>query len=366
MLPLLEIANPDLHLTDSLLPWVIPIDTIRLLFKYPGLVTGIEYRPSHMNQMLKKRSLLSKNEIELTQNLSKRMDEKSQKDLAKHPDPKKALILDAAYDYYRYREGFTRDQNKESKRLERRILLARNQLGLQPSYTKEISKATSPLDSHKSSRIGFGFGFTRDSTFEELSFRPALHDLAAKQEGFIPNSKLEMFHLVLRFDNQDQTPFIEKLTLLEIISLSPWDQWIKKPSWKVITGLDLAKELDCVPRNCLYYGLNLGRGLSLKTELWREETFYLMAEADMGIGRVFRDYYRFGGGGRLGVLIDLASFWRVHLEGALLHYPLGNVHTNYNFMSTQAFFLSKNLEFRISLKKETTYKEAIFSISKYF
>ena len=223
-----------------------------------------------------------------------------------------------------------------------------------------------PLDAHKSSRFGLGFGFTRNSTFEEVSLRPALHDLGANQKGFIPNSQLEMFHLVLRFDNDDQTPFIEKLTLLEIISLSPLDRWIKKPSWKVMTGLDLAKELDCIPRKCLYYALSVGRGLSLKTEFWREETFYLMAEADMGIGKVFRDYYRLGGGGRLGLLIDLASFWRVHLEGALLHFPLGDIHTNSDILITQVFSFSKTLEFRFTLQQETTYREALFSLNKYF
>ncbi|HEX9758353.1 MAG TPA: DUF4105 domain-containing protein [Nitrospiria bacterium] len=366
LLPLIEIANPKLYLTDSLHPWVIPVDTIRVLIQQPGLVTSVEYRPSHMNQMLNKRSLLSPNEIEVTQALSERMDEEAQQELARFPDLRKALILDTAYDYYRYREGFTRNQGKESKKRERKILLARNQLGPQPSYIKKISKTESPLSGHQTGRTGFGFGLTRNSTFEEVSFRPALHDLAGNQTGFIPNSQLEMFHLVLRFDNKDRTPFVEKLNLLEIISLSPWDRWIKKFSWKVTTGLDLAKELDCIPRKCLYYGLNVGKGLSLKTEFFRQEILFLMAEADMGVGRVFRDYYRLGGGGRVGLLLDITSFWRIQIEGALTHFPLGDIHTNLDITATQAFSFSNDLEFRFTIQKETAYKEALFSFNKYF
>jgi hypothetical protein len=362
LLPLLEIADPSLHLTDVLKPWVIPIDTIRILLKQPRIITHITYRPSHMKKMIHKRSGLGREEIAVTQAVSLRMDQQVEEVLARFPETRQALILDAAYDYYRYRQGFTMDQSAENKKLERRILLRRRQLGIQPALAPDLFQGTPPQSGHKSSRVGLSFGITRDLTFEEISLRPALQDIAGDHTGYLPNSHLEMFHLRLRVDNEDRIPSIEKLTLIEIISISPWDSWIRELSWKAGTGLYRAKELDCAPRGCLYYGLNAGWGISTQTRLWKQEVYYLLAQIDGGFSSSFRDYYRAGGGGQAGILLDLANFWRLHLEGSLVDYLAGDPNVRLQANLDQVFSFSKNFEGRLSLNRQGSYKEAVMSL----
>lgn len=156
-----------------------------------------------------------------------------------------------------------------------------------------------PLTGHKSGRAGLSFGIAGDSVFEEVSLRPALQDLAGDHTGYLSNSHLEMFHLKLRFGAGRVS--IEKLALIEIVSITPQDSWIKKASWKGGTGLYTAKELKC--ERCLYYGISAGRGVSLKTRLWNQEVYYLLAELDTGFGGVFRDNHGLGRGMRAGALV---------------------------------------------------------------
>ena len=366
LLPLLEVADASLHLTDSLKPWVIPIDTVRMLLKQPGTITHITYRPSHLKKMMQKRSHLGQEEIAASQAVSLRMDQQAEEMLAQFPETKQALILDAAYDYYRYRQGFTMDQSAENKKLERRILLRRRQLGIQPDLPPDLFRGTPPQSGHKSGRAGLSFGLTRDSTFEEISLRPALQDIAGDHTGYLPNSHLEMFHLRLRVDNEHRIPSIEKLTLIEIISISPWDSWIRELSWKAGTGLYRAKELDCAPMGCLYYGFNAGWGISTQTRLWKQEVYYLLAEIDGGFSSSFRDYYRAGGGGQAGVLLDLAGFWRLHLEGSLVDYLAGDANVRLQASLDQVFSFSKNFEARLSLSRQGSYREAVAAFNLYF
>lgn len=366
LLPLIEIADPTLHLTGSLRPWVIPIDTVRVLLDQPGLVTGVERRPSHMNRMLEKRAGLSWDEMEVAERASTRMDDQVVRRLEAFSTARQAVVLDAAYDYFRYREGFTRGQSSESKRLERRMLLARNQLRVETTESSATRDGVPPHRGHRSGRAGMQFGVTRDSTFQELAIRPAFHDLIGEQKGYLPNSQLEMFHLRVRYDNEDREPYVEELALLTIFSLSPRDQWIRKPSWRIWSGLDLAKELACAPRSCLYYGFVAGRGVSAATQVVGTEVFYALAEGNIGLGGVFRDRYRVGAGARLGVLMTPTPRWRLRVEGAFTRYPLGDIHSNTDVLVEHGISLMDDVELRMAFQQESSYREGTLGVVVYF
>ena len=53
----LEVADPNLHLTDQF-HFAIPADTIRLLFRYKGLIKEIVYQPARSTLLKRKRSAL--------------------------------------------------------------------------------------------------------------------------------------------------------------------------------------------------------------------------------------------------------------------------------------------------------------------
>ena len=366
LLPLLDVADPFLHLSDEAGPWVIPVDTIRILRSRPGLVSTIRYRPSHVSQMLDRRARLAPDEIAAAAAVAERADAPAFSRLEGFPDARRAPILDSAHDYFRYREGFYLEQPDEVRFRERRILLSRSRLGGSSVSSDPPVAGTPPEVGHSTARLGLGGGFTKDSGFEELSIRPALHDLAEDDTGYIPNSHLEMGHLRLRYDNGRNKLFVKSLGIIDIVSLSPWDRWIRRASWKVGFGLNLATELDCVEEECLYVGLNTGRGVAVTTSIWRRETWYALAEADLGVGGVFRDRYRLGGGATAGLLLQAASWWRVHLEGTHLRYPLGENHPRTRIHLDQVFTVYGAHDLHLSLERNGHHHEAVLAVYRHF
>ncbi|MBI3608121.1 MAG: DUF4105 domain-containing protein [Nitrospirae bacterium] len=365
LLPFLDVADPSLHLSDAAGPWVIPVDTIRILLSRTGLVSAIRYRPSHVSQMLDRRARLTRDEIPAAEAIAKRADDESFDHLNQFPVERHAVIVDSAYDYFRYREGFRLDQPPDVKLRERRILLARSRLSASPSSARALA-GTPPETGHLSGRIGLGAGFTKDSRFEEISFRAALHDSAEDDTGYIPDSQLEMGHLRLRYDDSRNKLFLERLAIVDIVSLSPWDRWIRRASWKVGFGLDLAKELDCVEEECLYAGLNTGRGVAVSTAMWKRETWYALGEADLGVGGVFQNRYRLGGGATAGLLLQAASWWRVHLEGTHLRYLLGENYSRTRLRLDQVFTVFGAHDLHLTLERNGHYHEAVLAVYRHF
>ncbi len=361
LLPLIEIANPELYLSDSTRPWVIPIDTVRTLLEQPGLVTGVERRPSHMNKMLEERTRLTANEIEVAEAVSHRMDAQAKRDLDRYPESRKALILDTAYDYFRYREGFTYDQSPESKKLERRILLERTQLGLQQADPQETVRGTRPDSGHRSGLTSLRFGITRDSTFEEISIRPALHDLAADQTGYLPNSQLEMFHLRLRYDNEDRKSSLEELTLLKIFSLSPTDRWIRKLSWRVAFGMTALDDLPFRHRSVTDLDVGVGFAVGRLREVW-----YVLAETQAQYGEVLDEKHRAGLGGTSGLLVDLTTKSRAHVFARYRSFSLGDRSSDLVTGIEFRHSLSKDWDVRADWRWRPDQSEVVLGVSAYF
>jgi hypothetical protein len=171
--------------------------------------------------------------------------------------------------------------------------------------------------------------------------------------------------LKLRYDNDRQTAYVQDFTLIDIMSLSPWDDWVRKPSWNVHTGLAVANELNRDPENSLYYGLNTGTGLSLQSHLWRRELFYALAEVDGGVGAVFRDNYRLGGGTNSGVIVEAAPWWKIHFNASYLRYPVGEPGAAVKLQLIQAIPLGHDLQFRATLERQNSYKEVLFTLLHY-
>src|SRR5262249_45114114 len=233
-----------------------------------------------------------------------------------------ALVLDAAYDLFRYKIGFVREQKPEVQEKEHSLLELRREINA-PSPAIPIPQVLSPDVGHPTGQIGVSYGFSNHSHFEELSLRPAVHDQEDPPEGYLPGSKLEMFHPKLRYDNDRKTLYVEKFALIDLMSLTPWDRWIHPPSWKVNSGLAVAHDLDRDPENSLYYGLNLGTGYSAYWPGIDKLLFFGIGELELELGPEFNHSVRFGGGPNGGILWMPVKFWRSRLAVSYFPYAVG-------------------------------------------
>ena len=62
ILALLEVARPDLALTNKFIFWTIPADTVRLITEQPNLVGDISFRAARSNKIKQKYSTLTSDE----------------------------------------------------------------------------------------------------------------------------------------------------------------------------------------------------------------------------------------------------------------------------------------------------------------
>ena len=360
LLSLAEIARPDLHLREQFITHAIPVDTARAIIEVPGLIKAIRYRPSFYKQMLTMRNSMSPEEIELTTNIVEDSGPERFAALESIPPERAALVLDTADLYHRYRSHSDDDADMDTARaIDSEILKHRARINAKSPNLK-VPWPVRPDESHNSGRFAAGAGVSRASVFEEILWRPALRDFLSPPKGFEPGSFLEMGSIRMRFThdpgnisaNKNEVT-IENYEIFKIFSLWPIDRWSFRFSWKASAGGSLPRETYCEEIHCLTGGVNVGGGLSYRTGLWRNETFYVFGEAIAEGGAGFSKDYRIAPIASGGIIVDLADFWQVQAEGRYLYPiwgdrdPIKNERRDvWDIKVETAFYLSRNVELR--------------------
>lgn len=356
LLTLMEAADDSLDLRKGFRLGVIPADTVRALMARPGLVGTPRYRPSFVSEIIARRGRLSADEAAAATRLGDAADDAGLRSIARFPKERQALILESAHDYLRYRNGFDSRMSTRTATALHELLRARGRLGLPPVET--TVPAPLPLEAgHDTARIGLGSGVTARGGFQELSLRRALHDLSAPDDGYIPGSELVMGSARLRYDDQRRYLSVEQLELARIVSLSPWDRWVRKPSWKLSLSAEQAKELNCSGSSCLYGALDAGAGLSARVHAGRDELFYILGETDLDFGAVLPQDWRAGAGASAGVIVDLAPHWRAHAEATYIDYAQRSP-PRQRLRLTNSLRLTRDLELRVTLDRRVPDEEA--------
>jgi hypothetical protein len=367
LLPLLDVAEPSINLSEEFRFRAIPVDTLRSVLKYKNLIGDIKHRPSHVRQMLKRRSYLNDQQIKLAEELVLNLNREAERKLSELPADRQALLLDSAHDLLRYRYGFYREQPEPVRAKEHRILLLRKDIPKEKVSDISMDFDLPPPESgHGSGRVGVAFGADKENSFSEISIRSALHDLEANPTGFVPGSQLEMFNLRVRHDNDRGKTHMEEFTMIEILSLTPWDRWVHPPSWHVRTGFDVAHDLDKDPEDSLFYGLSGGSGYTVAPSFMKKSLVYAMWQGDGGLGGTFDDGYRGGMGGVVGAVVPIGERIRIHGYASALRFFMGNVSNRVRFHGIGSFTISQNWETRIIYDRQNAHQEGSLGLNYYW
>jgi len=368
LLPMLEVADPRYHMGERFRFRAIPLDTLRSVLDQPGLVSGFQFRPSHMRKMFAERALLVGGEAALAQKIALENLEQTGEELNGLPAERRSLVLAASYDLFKYKTGFHRDQPPEVMAQERKILLLMNALPVSSTGAIHpgVNEPPRPECAHGTGRMGFGFGLRRGGSFDQYSVRGAMHDLEDDPTGFVSGSQLDMFKLSLRYDNELGKGSLEELTFVDIKSLRPWDDWVRQPSWALKFGFNTAHDLDRRLEDSNYFGVRGGSGLTLAVPKIEGGMVYGMVEGDGGLGGIFSERWRAGGGLRLGLLLPITRKWRAHINGSFIRYGAGEVSTVNGIELIQAYRLLKSVELRQTFNRWNHYVEGVLSVNYYF
>ena len=364
LLALLDYADPSLHLTDEFLFWTVPADTVRLIASKPGLVSGIAYRPSRSNVIRRKHDSLPSEERELAHWLTKDVGELKSAALSRLEPMRQTFLLDLASDYLRYRIDTTDEPPPELKERNRAILAARSEIRLASQEFLVEPFAKQPELGHNTSRVSVGAGWRNDSAFEEQTIRAGYHDLLDPEIGYTPNAQIEIASVTMRTYNRHNQTRLERATLANVVSLSPFDSVFHAPSWKVNVGMQTIKHQGC--QLCSNGVMNGGIGASVESHWVAHQVFFAFAEAEANYSRAYEERHRIGGGGTIGMLTDLTERWKLLVSGTYLRYPLGDKSDDFRWTVGQRFTLLQNLALRLEYNHRDHDNDVIFSFQAFF
>ena len=390
LLFLLEAARPSLQLTDNIKPWVIPVDTIRIV-KDSGVTENIEFRPAKATKIRHIASLLEENHQKLALKIANQALEpenihsdetytnlRSKEDYENPPvspfskgglqyppfskggqegfeykspgDTDKIKILDLATETVQYKYNNRELTQDAYSKLFLAILRERSKLGApeESSYNTQIP--TPPEDGHLSNRLSLGLGIQDDILFQEIQLRPAYHSLTDPDQGYVEGSQIVFADTTLRYYNDGRIR-LESFDMIDISSFSPRSNFFQPLSWKIKTGFSRKTYHD---EKHLIYQVNPGFGLTYKNRvagLW-----YILGQVNVNVGGEFKDSYAAGAGLHIGTVKKITDYWKINLSAESLFYGIREWFHENRAAAVQSFRLNQNNSINLSISWEEIFK----------
>ncbi|HOW90399.1 MAG TPA: DUF4105 domain-containing protein, partial [Elusimicrobiales bacterium] len=293
LMPLLDIVRPGRDLVSRFHFWVIPSDTARAAAG-TAVPAAPLWRPSLWKTVDWKRSFLSRSEKGLVLRLSRGDQSAGLSGLEALPPDRRAAVLETAADYLNWRYYARRIKKDDLDRRTAPLLAERAALGDRPTFAGAPPRPPSIMDAHESMRLGAGAVALKNGPAYDLQVRFALQDLLDDPEGYMPNAALEMGALRLRYQPRENRLFVKEGTLTHVVSLNPWDDWVRARSWQIKAGVEQADETGRAPGSSAIWAMGGGSGYAVETRWPLRQVYYALAVADTGFGPALRASWRAG------------------------------------------------------------------------
>lgn len=350
LLSLFDVARPSLRLTKRFRGWAIPIDTVRAMVEVSGLVGDAVYRPASSTQLRTRLANLSNEERKLVSGLTHGELAPGDASITRLPQDKQSAILETAYTSLRYLDHPSKPSHAGNTRLSRELLVARSRLPAGQQAAQPQVPAIRPDQGHPTRRIAFGIGYNDWGMFEELSLRPAYHDLLDPGGGYSEGAQLNFFDIDIHHYKDSNRFVLKKFSLVDIVSLSPRDQFFRPISWKINTGITREslsmKEQD----NVMVFRTNGSAGLAVSP--WGNDIFYAFLESTLDLGNVLQDNHALGLGPSIGVLASPNEWWKLNLFMRSQRYFTGQKDSEREIFLEQNFTINRQNAVRLN----TSYK----------
>ncbi|HEB55626.1 MAG TPA: DUF4105 domain-containing protein [Gammaproteobacteria bacterium] len=348
LLALLDLSRTDLNLRTQFPYDVIPIDTVRTILQIPTIMKRVHYRPSARTTLSYELDLLTESERQLVRDLAYgRLSPYDQK-LAKWPDSRKALLLNTAYEYVQFKYRRRKISREDSAPRSLQLLSARSSLSGTYAPPSVPEPGVRPDQGHPSARLIFSLGRFHRNNFLELGWRPAYHDLLDSNDGHVAGSQINFLDTRLRIDSDTKKLSLQKLTLIDIYSVTPYSQDFNTLSWKFNTGLERLP-LTYSSEDKLPYTVNAGAGRTWAVN--HDLRIFAMLEGTLMLHKSLDNYFSAGAGPSLGVLWKLNRHWKLWLNGRMQRYGINLNRTYLDYSLNQSFILSRDLALRLHMKR---------------
>ncbi len=308
LLSLLEVARPGLALRGEFPLWVIPTETVRLLYA-SGLVSGVEFRGAFEKKLNFQYRLLSK---EAQRVFDESLDNRSGarfEDISRFNVPTFDLVLEyLTFDRYRQRRNETEADKKERHTL----LVKRAEIANTDSdsnvlalHEKILSDRARPELGEPPMKWSMGVGAYAKSRFVTLRGRFALHDLLEPIPGYLPDTTLELMSVEARFYDQSHKLVLANWTLVNLESYTPKERFSNALAWVVRVGARTMPDLVERPLNNAVHVLGgVGKSYQLLPWVTPRVSVVGLLLAQLDYAGVLQNNFRLAPTAELLVLVD--------------------------------------------------------------
>lgn len=324
LLSLLDVGRPGLRLSDQFRWWVIPADTVRAIADEPNLVRRALFRPAAATRLRHRLDAMApplRAEVMALANGARKPEAPT---LATLTPAQRADVLETAYEYVRYEVAARKRPGPEAAALSRELLLARSRVDAPRQEPPVPPPAARPEHGHKTARVAFGGGAEDGREFLDLKLRPAYHDILDPDAGYTAGAQINFVDTELRYDREAEDLKLERLTLIDIVSLAPRDAFFRSLSWKVATGVDRIRRRhdDGSGDDGLAWRVAGGPGWVLGDA---RALVYGFVDADAIVGGALAENHSVGLGASVGTLLTVGA-GKLHVFARGLDYRLGEHH----------------------------------------
>jgi hypothetical protein len=344
---LIEVARPELQLTDKVGFFVLPSDTVRI-FMENGIIDEVKYRASQGTKIRKIISLLDPAGQKIAHDISFQSDDPARLKSLPVTTIEKIKILDLATGFVQFRFSRKEIEKDAYSRSYFKILSERSLLGPAPEDLYLVEEPARPDAGHGTTKISVATGVHMGELFGELNVRPEFHALLDPDQGFLPGAQIKFLDSAVRFSDGSERFYLKSLHIIDIISIAPRDRFFKPVSWKVNTGFD--REMLRDGREHLIYRLNTGGGFSYASPFGG--ILYLLGELDINAGPEFSAFVAAAPGLSLGATEQLSSSTKLLLNLSGYWYGLGDGRSSLK----GALALNQRLTQNNSLTVETSHE----------
>lgn len=241
LLGLLDVADPSLHLLDQVGYFVIPSETVKIVYdvKKGKLIKKIVFRPSALSRFLARMETL--NLKEKSYFLKQDLLDVPKETLKEFTPESQAAILDTMIDYYDFR--FAKELLKNDETILQKkwpYLVARGNLPISPRplHFAEKEQLTAPHLGHPSMRWGLFGGIKKGGgSLWQGDFRFAHHTLEDPTVGHV-RSSMVVGQFKFSYSQKPSHFQLDSFNLVDVFSLSPLSLYSQFPSWRVRMGIE--------------------------------------------------------------------------------------------------------------------------------
>lgn len=362
LLSLFEVARPSLKLTRHFNGWVIPLDTVRVLAEQSGMVRDIVFRPAENTKLRYQLSQLSHAERSAVLNLSREFASELDGDLAGIPAERKSVVLEAAYGFLRMQSGHGNIDAVSSTSRSRELLLARSHLPALDRSVLPPKPDIAPEQAHRTRRLGVTVEHDGFGAFHKIGLRPAYHDLLDPQGGYALGAQISFLDAVLRVEPTNGAVSLDQLSVVDIFSLFPRDEFFRPVSWRLSTGFTHAgspRERRALYRNQAGAGLSWGFAHSAQ--------WYGFIDGTADVGSDLERNYAVGAGGSVGIYAHPSNAWQLHCFVKSQQFEWGDKHREHVLALEQSFSLGQQHAIKVGMRREQAWGDATsyFSVGWY-